>query len=72
MTINSQTIQMTLTPKEISVWMAALRLAAKKRTVPIIPWDECPFFKQHGELVKITGYGAGDHEDLREFLRPES
>ena len=58
----------TLSVKEVSVWMAALRSAAKNSSVPIIPWDSCPFLQQHWELVRLTGYGAADHQDLHDFL----
>jgi hypothetical protein len=69
MTLDSQEMCFTLTAKDVSVWMAALRMAANHSSVPIIPWDSCPFLGQHKELVRLTGYGARDHEDLYQALK---
>lgn len=69
MKITTHELSFTLTEKDLSVWMAALRLASKHSSVPIIPWDSCPFLAQHKELVRLTGYGSGDHQDLHEYLK---
>lgn len=68
MTITAHNLSFTLTVKEVSVWMVALRMAAKKNIGGTLPWDSCSFLAQHAELVRLTGYGAGDHEDLRTYL----
>jgi len=66
MKITSNTFAFELTEKEVAIWMAALRLASEQSAAGIIPRESCPFLIQHGELVRLTGYGAGDHERLKE------
>jgi hypothetical protein len=68
MEITQHNMVFSLTVKDVGVWMAALSRAATTSTVQIFPWDSCPFLKQHAELVRLTGYGAGDHKDLRAEL----
>ncbi len=68
MKVNYQEFNFTLSVKEVSTWMAALRLAAKSSTVQIIPWDSCPFLIQHGELTRLTGYSLKEDEELFTFL----
>jgi hypothetical protein len=67
MNITNHNLTFNLTVKEVGVWMAALRMAAKHHTM-CIPWDSNPFLEQHKELVRLTGYGTGDHEDLYNAL----
>lgn len=69
MKITEHGMTFDLTIKEVGVWMEAVRLAALKRSVPMFPWDSCPFLNQHAELVRLTGYGASDHEELRKALQ---
>jgi hypothetical protein len=69
MTINAQKLIIELSIKELEVWMAALRLAARERTVKVVPWDSCCFLKQHNEIVNLTGYGLQDQNDLIEYLK---
>jgi hypothetical protein len=72
MKITANNFAFELTEKEVGVWMAALRLASKASAAGTIPHDSCPFLLQHGELVRLTGYGAGDHERLKEeVLKPK-
>lgn len=69
MELTQHQLTINLTVKELQIWMAALRLAAKEAMkTPIIPWDSCPFYRQHEQLVKLTGYGNGDHIALGETL----
>lgn len=63
MTLSDHKLTITLSEKDLSVWMAALRLAAISSRVPLIG-APCPFVVQHAELVRLTGYSAGDHLDL--------
>jgi len=69
MKLDNHEMKFTLTVKEVGTWMAALRFAARNSSVPIIPWDSCPFLNQHWELVRLTGYGHGDHQELYDFLK---
>jgi len=69
MTIKTHHLVLEMSVRELEVWMSALRMAAKQRAGQVTPWDSCGFFIQHGELVRLTGYSAGDHEDLKELLR---
>jgi len=70
--VDSHEITVTLSIKELDVWMTALRRAAKTSDVSVITWDHCPFLKQHNELVRLTGYGEREHIDLYEFLKLKS
>ncbi len=72
MKIISHELSFTLSVRELEIWMAALRQASRSSTVPVIPWDSCPFLKQHLELVNLTGWGGGDHEELHIFLRKKA
>ena len=67
MNLKNHDLVFSLTVKEVGVWMVALRMAAKQH-IYCIPWDSNPFLEQHKELVRLTGFGAGDHEDLHAFL----
>lgn len=62
------TFNLTLSEHEIEIWMAALRMAAKKTSIPTVPWFECCFLKQHKDLSLHTGYAQTDHQDLTEVL----
>lgn len=66
MKITANNFAFELTEKEVGVWMAALRLACEKSSNGRVPHDSCPFLAQHGELARLTGYGAGDHDRLKE------
>lgn len=66
MKITENNFAFELTEKELGVWMAALRLASKASASGMVPRDSCPFLLQHEELVRLTGYGSGDHERLKE------
>lgn len=68
MDINSHQLGFTLTVEDLGVWMSALRLAARD-AVPVVPWDSCPFVKQHKELVRLSGFGTNDHARLLEDLK---
>jgi hypothetical protein len=72
--INARELLQTLGFADEAVWMAALRSAAKSSTVPIIPWDSCPFLNQHKELVRLTGFGETetDHQHLHNFLQQKA
>ena len=37
----------------------------------MIPWDHCPFYNQHDELVKLTGWGEEEHIALQQYLLPK-
>jgi len=65
MKLNSQTLTFELSAKELSVWMVALRHAAKtlKDDYPG-DWKNNPFLLQHFNLVGQTGFCSGDHQDL--------
>lgn len=69
MTIKTHQLVFEISVKELDIWMCALRMAARQRG-GTVPWDACGFLIQHGELVRLTGYGAGDHEDLKRRLNP--
>lgn len=68
MTLNKQELTFTLTIKEVSVWMVAVAASARSGKGTIFPWDSCPFFKQHEELVRLTGHCAEEHQRLRSEL----
>ena len=70
--VKSHITTVTLDIKALSTWMAALRFAARNSTVPIIPWDSCPFLNQHKDLVRLFGYSAGDHADLVNYLKTKN
>jgi hypothetical protein len=73
MKITEHNLTFTLTIKEVETWMTAVRQATlNQNNVRIVPRDACPFFKQHGELVRLTGYGAHDHEEMKRVLAARS
>jgi hypothetical protein len=71
MTLNHHEMDFRLTIKEIGIWLVALRMAAKQHGVSV-PWDANPFLQQHKELVRLTGYGTADHEELYAFLEKKA
>lgn len=72
MKIDNHQMSFTLSVKEVSVWMASLRQSALSSSVTFYPWDSCPFYKQHKELIRLTGYSSGDHIDIGERLQRKS
>lgn len=74
MQIDSHTLQFTLTVKEVDIWLTALRIAALKAG-PSFGYKDAgkdggnAFTEQHAELVRLTGYSAGDHKSMMEELR---
>jgi hypothetical protein len=63
-----------LSEKEVSVWLAALRLAALRSVEwpdpgTSAPWNSCPFLRQHGLITSLTGTGFLDHENLYQELK---
>ena len=68
MMIITQEFTLKLKARDIRVWMEALRIAANKAKGCMLPWDHCPFYNQHEELVKLTGWGEADHVALGQKL----
>jgi hypothetical protein len=67
MKVESRGRTFELSDKELDIWMTALRAAALEAVK--YPYrsgkaTDCPFLKQHGELSRLTGIGAGDHAAL--------
>lgn len=62
-----------LTVKELDVWLTSLRHSATRADrVRMIPWDSCPFFRQHRDLCHLTGFAVPDHERMAETLAAEN
>lgn len=68
MTITKHEMTFNLSVKEVETWMVALRYMALNAKVQMIPWDSCPFFKQHLQLARLTGYCTADHERMADEL----
>lgn len=65
MRIISNEFEISINEKELSIWMAALRRAAKEHAkYQNGPADSNPFLHQHGVLAHLTGYSTGGHEEL--------
>lgn len=63
----------SLTIKELDVWLTSLRHSATRTDrVRMIPWDSCPFFIQHRDICRLTGFGVPDHERMAESLADEN
>jgi len=68
-TVKTHQLVFEISVRDLGVWMCALRMAARQ-CGGTVPWDACNFLIRHGELVRLTGFGAGDHETLKKRLNP--
>lgn len=67
MKIKSHKITIQINAKEISVWLAALRQAAREHVKYGSGIDNNPFIKQHREIT----YNLGFNEDELKYLIEE-
>lgn len=61
-----------LTIGDVSVWMAALYQACKESKVEIFPADSCPFYLQHRELVRMTGFNEWEQGELDKMVQEKN
>jgi hypothetical protein len=71
MIITEHKLVIAMTDRDLRIWLQALKLAAVKAKGTMIPWHHCPFYQQHEQLVKITGWGTDQHEWLGKELAPK-